>query len=62
MDRIRKKASLFTKDSADVRRRAEEMVWLHDLLDNIPGNEVPRLVAHRGEYKLLAYHMLRCYS
>ena len=58
MDSIRMKALLFTKDSANVRRRAEEMAWLHVLLDDIPGNKIPRLVAHRGEYKLLAYHML----
>lgn len=49
MHSIRQKALLSTKDSADVKRRADEMSWLHDLLENIPSSEIPRLVAHRGK-------------
>ena len=46
---IRKKASLSTKDSSDVKRRADELSWLHDTLANIPSSDIPSLVAHRGE-------------
>mmetsp|Transcript_44552 Transcript_44552/g.93489 ORF Transcript_44552/g.93489 Transcript_44552/m.93489 type:complete len:536 (+) Transcript_44552:114-1721(+) len=54
---IRKKTILSTKDSADVKRRADEMSWLHDMLANgIPGSIIPSLVAHRG------FHCPRDYS
>ncbi|KAL9189154.1 hypothetical protein ACHAXT_011644 [Thalassiosira profunda] len=45
---IRKKANLSTQDSTAVKRRAEEMAWLHETLASIPSSVVPRLVAHRG--------------
>jgi len=37
-----------TKDNADVKRRADELCWLRDMMANIPGSMIPRLVAHRG--------------
>jgi hypothetical protein len=49
---IRQKASLATKDRFDVQRRAGELSWLRDMLAKIPPNELPRLVAHRGEMTL----------
>ncbi len=49
---IRQKASLSTKDSFDVKRRAGELSWLRDVLAKISPNEIPRLVAHRGEMTL----------
>jgi hypothetical protein len=49
MHSIRRKTALVTKDSADVRRRADELSWLHDMLAGVPSGEIPRLVAHRGE-------------
>jgi hypothetical protein len=56
MHSIRRKTALVTKDSADVRRRADELSWLHDMLANIPSSEIPRLVAHRGELGLHGCH------
>lgn len=49
---IRQKASLATKDSFDVKRRAGELSWLRDMLAKISPNETPSLVAHRGEMNL----------
>ena len=50
MHSIRHKVSLTTKDSVDMRRRADEMFWLHDMLARgIPNILIPKLVAHRGE-------------
>jgi hypothetical protein len=46
---IRQKASLATKESFEVKRRAGELSWLRDMLAKISPNEIPRLVAHRGE-------------
>ena len=37
-----------TRDNADVKRRADELSWLRDMMANIPSSMVPRLVAHRG--------------
>lgn len=38
------------KDALDVQRRANEVFWLHDLIENkIPQDDMPMLVAHRGE-------------
>jgi hypothetical protein len=54
---IRQKASLATKDSFDVKRRAGELSWLRDMLAKISPNETPSLVAHRGEMNL---HIQRC--
>ncbi|KAL3808367.1 hypothetical protein ACHAXA_005338 [Cyclostephanos tholiformis] len=48
MHSIRRKTAFVTKDSADVRRRADELSWLHDMLAGVPSGEIPRLVAHRG--------------
>lgn len=48
MHSIRQKASLSTKESADVKRRADELSWLHDMLASIPSSEMPSIVAHRG--------------
>ena len=56
MHSIRRKTALVTKDSADVRRRADELSWLHDMLANIPSSEIPRLVAHRGELDVHGCH------
>jgi hypothetical protein len=50
------KTALVNKDSADVRRRADELSWLHDMLANIPSSEIPRLVAHRGELDVDGCH------
>lgn len=49
MHSIRQKASLATKESFDVKRRAGELSWLRDTLTKISPNEISRLVAHRGE-------------
>ena len=50
---IRQKTTLTTKDSADVKQRADELSWLHDMLaKNIPDSESPRLVARRGKFFL----------
>lgn len=41
------------KDALDVQRRASEMFWLHDLFTNkIPQDDIPMLVAHRGEMRM----------
>eukprot|EP00579_Thalassiosira_antarctica_P014719 CAMPEP_0201942440 /NCGR_PEP_ID=MMETSP0903-20130614/49045_1 /ASSEMBLY_ACC=CAM_ASM_000552 /TAXON_ID=420261 /ORGANISM="Thalassiosira antarctica, Strain CCMP982" /LENGTH=498 /DNA_ID=CAMNT_0048484831 /DNA_START=48 /DNA_END=1541 /DNA_ORIENTATION=- len=49
MHSIRQRTTLSTKDSTDVKRRADELSWLHDMLArSIPDSEIPRLVAHRG--------------
>jgi hypothetical protein len=53
---IRRKTALVTKDSADVRRRADELSWLHDMLASIPSSEFPGLVAHRGEHNVYGCH------
>ena len=39
-----------SKDAFDVQKRADEMFWLHDLIQNkVPPANIPMLVAHRGE-------------
>ena len=49
MHSLRKKATLATKDSFDVKRRADELAWLHDTItNNVPSTVLPSLVAHRG--------------
>lgn len=48
---IRRKTSLMTTDSTVVKRRAEELSWLHDMLAGFASSDSPllsRLVAHRG--------------
>lgn len=45
---IRQKTSLSTQDSNAVKRRADELSWLHGMLANVPTSEIPSLVAHRG--------------
>ena len=52
MHSIRKKATLSNKDQSDVKRRADELSWLHDMLASIPSIDVPSLVAHRGKIYL----------
>jgi len=52
MASIKEKTQLTSsaKDALDVQRRASEMFWLHDLIQNkIPKSGIPMLVAHRGE-------------
>jgi SPX domain protein involved in polyphosphate accumulation len=52
MTSIKEKTQLTSsaKDALDVQRRASEMFWLHDLIQNkIPQSDIPMLVAHRGE-------------
>ena len=46
---IRQKTSLSTQDSNAVKRRADELSWLHGMLANVPTSEIPSLVAHRGK-------------
>mmetsp|Transcript_22872 Transcript_22872/g.35375 ORF Transcript_22872/g.35375 Transcript_22872/m.35375 type:complete len:511 (-) Transcript_22872:64-1596(-) len=51
MTSIKEKTQLTSssKDALDVQRRASEMFWLHDLIENkIPQADIPMLVAHRG--------------
>ena len=49
MHSLRKKATLATKDSFDVKRRADELAWLHDTIaNNVPSTVLPSLVGHRG--------------
>ena len=50
---IRRKTSLMTTDSTVVKRRAEELTWLHDMLSSFAASSdsspiLSRLVAHRG--------------
>ena len=45
---IKQKATAATKDSMDVKRRAAELSWLHDMAGRIPEKELSCLVAHRG--------------
>ncbi len=56
MSSIKEKTQLgsISKDAQEVQRRASEMFWLHDLIKNqIPENNIPMLVAHRGEKSCL---------
>ena len=50
MNVIRQKTSMTTKDSNDVKRRAEELSWLQDMARSIPSKEMKSLVAHRGMF------------
>ncbi|KAL7546480.1 hypothetical protein ACHAWF_009814 [Thalassiosira exigua] len=45
---IRKHATLSTQDNNAVKRRADELSWLHNTVSNIPHSELSSLVAHRG--------------
>ena len=48
--KVKTQLSSSSKDALDVQRRASEMFWLHDLIQNkIPQAYTPMLVAHRGE-------------
>ena len=52
---IRQRTTLSTKDITDLKRRADELSWLHDndmLARSIPDSEIPIIVAHRGKLLL----------
>lgn len=50
MHSLRRKAKMATKDSFDVKRRADELSWLNDTMASIPSGLTQSLVAHRGTF------------
>lgn len=59
--KVKTELSSSSKDAQDVQRRASEMFWLHDLIENkIPQAYTPMLVAHRGENSWLVRRIACC--